>query len=132
MYDQLNGLADQALNHAMIFNDKPVQIEYRRVNRLPAAECEELMRKIASLFRGFLYLGERKVGRVVGAVIRQQRTCITENYSEHIVEVVRHTTGKTSDAFQFLGLAELNLQFLVLSRIAPYKDSRSHPARDIS
>ncbi len=97
----------EPLQHAVDAAHDGVQIEPLRLERLPAAEGEELARQVRAALGRFLNLLGVQARRVAGLEAHRQQLGAAENRGQHVVEIVRHAPREASHRLHFLGLAEL-------------------------
>ena len=104
--------ADEAAEHAFGIADGGIEVERTGLDDLLAAEGEELAGEGGCAFAGLAdFLGAVPQG-AVGIEAAGEEIGIAIDDGEQVIEIVSDTAGEASDAFQFLRLAELLLQFL--------------------
>ena len=101
-----DALADQAAQHRLDLADGFVQVEHPRLQHLPAAEREELLRERRRPIAGRAdLLGEAPLALV--GERRREELGVAVDREEQVVEVVRDAACEPSDRLHLLRLAKL-------------------------
>ena len=86
--------------------------------RLLAGEGQQLAGEIGGPFRRFADLQQGEVHRMVRSDMHDRHLCMADDHTQHVVEVVRHSSRQPADGFHFLRLEQLSLE-LRLFRFRP-------------
>ena len=102
--------ADEASEHGLAAGDHGVEIDHAWVERLPAAEGQELPRE----GRCARDTGADLVQVITGSGVQRERLHrqfrVTADGSQDVVEIVGHTAGELADGFHALGVDELRVE----------------------
>ncbi len=102
--DQLNVLAQQPPQQFLGVTQHHIQVQDSRRQYLPPAEGQQLLGKRCSTFRrlpDFFHSAAFAVGKLS---FLQQELTASFNDRQQVIEVMRHTTGKSSNGLHLLRL----------------------------
>jgi len=115
--DQFDPLADQSPQHLEHGFNAFVQVEHSGGDGLLAGEGKQLIDYVGGSLGGLLYLlkmlSQRRRGRF--PFLGQFR--MTEDNSQHVVEIMGHAAGQPSHCLHLLGLTELFLKFFLFGKV---------------
>ena len=107
---QLHVLADHTPEHPLHAGDDRVQVEDTRLEDLPAAECEQLLRQRRSAAAGLPDLLGAFAPRVAFGQLGEQQLAVARDGRQQVVEIVRDAAGQPAHGLHLLRLQELLLE----------------------
>ena len=118
--------APQHLDHAF---DRLVQIQAAGRHHLFAGKRKQLLRDLRRPFGGMHDFGKLFAQGRMGFQRVQRQFCIAEDRPEHVVEIVRHAAGQSSDRLHFLRLLQLRLQPQTVGNVLRHRHVIHDPPR---
>ena len=119
---ELDVLAEQALQRAADLGDDRVQVERPRLEHLPAAEGEQLLRQLGGAVGSPLDLAEVAAKLDVAVRALEQQRGVAGDPGQQVVEVVGDAAGEPAEALELLRVQQLRLQPLPLGDVAEEGD----------
>ena len=119
---ELDVIAEQPLEEPADIGEHLVQVERARLQHLPPAEREQLLRQLGGAVGGALDLAEvARQLRVAVRALEQQRR-VARDPGQQVVEVVGDTAREPAEALELLGVQELRLEALPVGDVAHERD----------
>ena len=114
---ELDLLSDQPAQHLVRVGDDLVQAQGPRLDRLPAAEGQELAGEVAGALGRAADLLEILAVGTVGREVEQHQIRVAENRRQDVVEVVGHAAGQGAEGVHLLRLPQLLFELLALGDV---------------
>ena len=108
--DQLDVLADQAAQHLLDLEDELVDAHDARLERLAAAEGQQLVGQLPAALGRAADLLERRALRVLQIAAGQQQVAVAGDHGQQVVEIVGHAARQAAHGLHLLRLPELLFQ----------------------
>ena len=105
----LDPLAHQAAQHPVELRHDDVQVEHLRLQHLPPAEGQQLLRERGRPLAGALDFKHLLDGGLVAGQRIVKQAAVADDGREQVVEVVSDAAGEPADGLHFLRLAKMLL-----------------------
>ncbi len=116
--------AEQPLEQLADLGDHVGQLQHFGLQRLLAAEREQLAGQRGRAVRVGLDLLDVVVVAVAGRVPQQHQVAVADDRGQHVVEVVRHAAGELADRLHLGRLRDLPLEARLLGRVGQAQQHR--------
>ena len=110
--DELDTLADETTQQTLQTRDSGIERQNSGVQRLLAAEREQLPNQRRGPFAGLQCFFDLSAKGVLSAEFRQENLAVAHDDSQEIIEVMRDPSSQPANRFHLLGLPKLFLALL--------------------
>jgi len=109
--DEIDILTDKSPEHLQHILDGLIEVEDFRGNGLFPGKSQELPGDICRAHPGFMDLLQITIKRQGRIDFIKGHLRIPEDDTQHVIEIVGHTSGQPTDRFHLLGLLQLGFKF---------------------